>query len=304
MYGTHVVKSIHGGGAIEIQLRNNGPVNKEFSKALFSLINFGENMEFFEGVNETSKDGSRTVLQEGIDHTLVFSGGNPQYQTRDFTQLSIEDAVELMSKWQKSLKYRPTLLTSEIELIPISRVAKKIGSKYEQEIERVAAILYNATLKSFPKLRPGTAHGSTPPSRQETEFMNQISMEIQKSDQRLQEIMMSLKKTEMENALRRDKLEQERLEWEKQKIQLEFVWKQQESNLTNEVNDMREAAEERIRLERVKQAETDATKQQEWKGVLTSQQEAESARGNDLMKAIITRPPRDGSSLQEGTMIK
>ncbi|CAL8067910.1 unnamed protein product [Orchesella dallaii] len=308
MYGTHVVKSIHGGGAIEIQLRNNGPIDKEMSKALFSLINFTENMGFFEGDNDnnTSKDGKRTVLQEGIDHTLVFSGGNPQYQTKDFTKLSIEDAVDLMSKWQKSLKYSPTLLTSEMELIPISRVAKKIGSKYELEIERVATILYNATLKYVPKTSPGTTkNGSPPPPREGTEFMTQILMEIQKSNQHLQQTMLSLQKTEMENAQRRDKLEQDRLQWEKEKALAEAAWKVEERKVINEDNDRREAQAERIRLERSKQNEINAAKQQEWMGALMNQQKAEAARSHDLMKAIISQPQRRGGScLKAGTKIQ
>ncbi|CAL8136954.1 unnamed protein product [Orchesella dallaii] len=155
LYGTHVVKSIYGGGAIEIQLRNYGTRNKEASKALFSLIMFAENMPLFLGDNEALLDGNRTLLKEGIDHSLVFSGGNPKYQASDFSKLSIQVAVNMTSNWLKSLKYVPALLPSDIELIPISRVAKRIDSRYEAEIERAAAtLIHNATLNCAPHLAP------------------------------------------------------------------------------------------------------------------------------------------------------
>ncbi|CAL8067906.1 unnamed protein product [Orchesella dallaii] len=322
MYGTHVVRSIHGGGAIEIQLRNKGPVNKEIGKALFSLINFAEDLAFFVGDNETSKDGKRTVLQEGVDHTLVFSGGNNQYHTSDFTKLSIEDAVEMMTNWQQSLKFNPALLTTEMELIPISRVAKKIETRYEEEIERVATIIYNATLKYVPKVNPDQRRipvadklevvvtpgqkpprPPPPPPREDTKFMTQFFLEMQKSNQRLHETMMSLKKTEMENTRRRDKLEEDRLQWEKEKALMDAARIKEESELRNIDERRREARAEAIRLAQVRQAETDAEKQRQWMGALMAQQNAESARSHDLMTAIIMRPQPRGSCLKAGTKI-
>ncbi|CAL8067902.1 unnamed protein product [Orchesella dallaii] len=324
MYGTHVVRSIHGGGAIDIQLRNKGPVNKEIGKALFNLINFAEDLAFFVGDNETSKDGKRTVLQEGVDHTLVFSGGNNQYHTSDFTKLSIENAVEMMSNWQNSLKFNPALLTTEMELIPISRVAKKIDEKYALEIERVATIIYNTTLTYVPKVNPDerrppvvdkTAVAVTPgekqprppppPPREDTKFMTQFFLEMQKSNQQLHQTMMSLKKTEMENTRRRDKLEEDRLQWEKDKALMDAARRQEEAELRNLDERKREARAEAMRLAQAKQAEADAEKQRQWMGVLMAQQKAESARSHDLMKAIIMRPqPRGGSCLKAGTMIR
>jgi len=86
-------------------------------------------------------------LKEGIDHTLLFLGGDPQYHTKDFTKLSIENAVDFMTKWKLSLKFAPTILTTEVKLIPLSLVVKRLGQNYMQEIDNVSEILFNSTLK-------------------------------------------------------------------------------------------------------------------------------------------------------------
>ncbi|CAL8121544.1 unnamed protein product [Orchesella dallaii] len=328
-YGTHVVKSIDGGGAIEIQLRNNGSIDKEMSRALFSLISFTEDIAFFMGDNETSEEANRTLFKSEIDHTLLFSGGSPKYHTKDFIKLRLEDAADMMSRWQKSLKYSPTLLTSEIELIPISRVARKIGSNYEQEIQRVANIIYNSTLKYVPKSNPvGTRTtpdrttpihvtvGQTPvqaiserepalppPPREETMFMTEFFMEMQKSNQRLQEVMTNLRMMEMEHALQRDKLEREKLQWEKEKVRI--LSDVEHVTLSNIEDERREAAAWRIRLAQLMMKRVDAEKQRQWMGVLNEQQAAESAKSQDLMRAILSRPQsRGGSCLKAGTMIQ
>ncbi|CAL8067924.1 unnamed protein product [Orchesella dallaii] len=108
----------------------------------------------------------------------------------------------------------------------------------------------------------------------------------------------------MENAIRRDNLDHARLQWEKEKTLMEAAWREEERKLINEDNDRREAQADRIRLERLKQSETNAEKQREWMGALMNQQKAEAARSYDLMKGINTRPSRGESCFKEGTMIK
>ncbi|CAL8121548.1 unnamed protein product [Orchesella dallaii] len=316
-YGTHVVRSIDGGGAIEIQLRNKGSLNKEMNKALLSLVNFLEKIISLVGDIETSNEMNETMLKEGIDHILVFSGGNPQYHMKKFTNLSIEGTVDMISNWQKSLKFNPTLFTSEMELIPISQVVKKIGSSYQQEIQRVATIIYDDTLECISKSRPvktritsaksapvhvqavsEQAPTPPPPPREDTTLMTQFFMDTQKRIQRLHEEMMSLMAAEKEQSLRCKQVVKLEQDWEKVKASVVVdICKSKNGNFSQYAVTRLKAADHRKISAKMMLDSMDNEKRKcdsVRMGVLTLQQIRKSSGRHDFMKSICRHHKQKG----------
>ncbi|CAL8123444.1 unnamed protein product [Orchesella dallaii] len=306
-YGTHVVHSVHGGGSIQIELHSDTPFNEEMGRALFDLIKFAEDMSFL--VADESNNGTggsnRTVFKEGIQHSLTFLGGDPEFHTNDFTKMPIEDASKLLTKWKKSLKFNPAVLTTEMRLKPISQVVKKIGQNYSSEIERATSLLFNSSLVYVPIKKPKGGAGPGL-ARDDTPFMTQILMEQQKSNQKLQELMMDLKRIEMQNEERRQALEQQRLAWQQEQARLQQEYRMQQMQMQQAAEDKRAEMALQMEAARAQQAALREKQQREYMAELMRAQEEASRRSMDMMKQIASRPQPSGgggSCLKKGTQI-
>lgn len=302
-YGTHVVRSVYGGGAIEIQLQSDRPFNNDLAQALFDLIKFAEEMSFLIDEGNGTESSNRTVLKEGISHSLTFLGGDSAYHTSDLTKMSIEQASKLLTNWKKSLKFSPTVLNTEMRLEPLSRVVKKLGQNYTSEIDRATSLLFKSELIYVP---PKSRKSSSDPglSRQDTPFLSEILKAQQQSNQKIQEMMMEMRKIEMENERRRQEMEQKRIEWEQEKYKEEQEYKknQAEANKLQEAERQQWAQKmEEARLDReAKRLE----QQQRYQKELMDAQAAANRRNQELMTQMMNRPPpKTSSCLKTGTKI-
>ncbi|ODN01860.1 Reticulocyte-binding protein 2 a [Orchesella cincta] len=307
-YGTHTVSSVHGGGSIEIELQSDKPFNDDMGQALFDLIKFAEDMSFLvadESENGTS-NANKTVFAPGIQHTLSFHGGDSQYHTSDFTKMPIEDASKLLTRWKKSLKFNPAVLTTEMRLKPISQVVKKIGQNYSSEIERATSLLFNSSLKYVPVKKPSRTEAAPGLARDDTPMMTQLLMEQQKSNQRMQELMMDLKKIEQQNEERRQVLEQQRLAWQQEQARLQQEFRMQQMTMQHAAEEKRQEMAAQLEAVRQQQALAREKQQREYMDQVTKAQEAAAARSLALMREIANRPQPSGgggSCLKKGTKI-
>ncbi|ODM91066.1 GTP-binding protein A [Orchesella cincta] len=220
-YGTHVVKSVHGGGAIEITLESAKPFNDEMSQALFDVIKFAEDMTFLiEDDSNGTSNGTRTVLKEGTTHSLTFHGGNPKFYTSDLTKLGIEEAVNLMNNWKNSLKYNPAVLTTEMRLEPMSHVVRKLGQNYSSEIEKATELLFNASLTYDPNVAKASA---IPPPRDQTAFLDAIAQ----MNKQMQAILLQNAEAQRRSEERQHNMTLARMEFEREEKERERIYQMQ-----------------------------------------------------------------------------
>jgi hypothetical protein len=211
-YGTHVVKSVYGGGAIEIELSSDKPFSMDITRTLLSFIQFAEDISL-------GKVGNSSFASEGTQHSLKFNGGDKAYHTSDLTKMSLQDASNLLENWKDSLSLSPTILTTEMRLLPISEIVKREGQNISSEIERASGLLFNSTLKYVPPPKPSTllpgedrgntAHMQT--GSMLSSFMEKMMEESRKSDERFQKMMERMQDTQRRAEEKREEREKEQV---------------------------------------------------------------------------------------------
>jgi hypothetical protein len=211
-YGTHVVKSVYGGGAIEIELSSHKPFSMDITRTLLSFIQFAEDISL-------GKVGNSSFASEGTQHSLKFNGGDKAYHTSDLTKMSLQDASNLLENWKDSLSLSPTILTTEMRLLPISEIVKREGQNISSEIERASGLLFNSTLKYVPPPKPSTllpgedrgntAHMQT--GSMLSSFMEKMMEESRKSDERFQKMMERMQDTQRRAEEKREEREKEQV---------------------------------------------------------------------------------------------
>jgi len=191
-YGTHVVKSVYGGGAIQIEIKSDTPYSAEISKVLLSLVQFAEDMSI-------GKVGGAFATSPGIEHSVRFLGGETDPRASEFTRIPVIDAANLLEKWKDSLSFTPTILTSEMKLLPLSEIVKKQGQKISSEIARATELYFNASLVYVKPSRMAV----TPAARENTaelesatkimaEMMGKMMEASSKSNERFEKMMMEI----------------------------------------------------------------------------------------------------------------
>jgi hypothetical protein len=210
-YGTHVVKSVYGGGAIEIQVSSDKPFSMDITSTLLSFIQFAEDISLGKVGNSSS------FASAGTNHSLMFIGGDKAYHTSDLTKMPLQNASNLLENWKDSLSVSPTILTTELRLLPISEIVKREGQNISSEIERASVLLFNSTLKYLPPpkssaLLPGedrtnTAYMKT--ASMFTSFLEKMMNESSKSDERFQKMMQRMQEEQIRAEERREKREKE-----------------------------------------------------------------------------------------------
>ncbi|CAL8139042.1 unnamed protein product [Orchesella dallaii] len=148
LYGTHVVHSIYGGGSIQIELHSDTPCNTEIGHALLDMIYLTEEMPF---LVEGQDNGSiKRLFKDGIFYSLTFLGGDSQFSVRNSTEISVDNAAILLSRWEESLRTNPvTLPALEMKLIPLSQVVEGLGQGVSSEIHRAANLHFKSSIKQL-----------------------------------------------------------------------------------------------------------------------------------------------------------
>ncbi|CAL8138956.1 unnamed protein product [Orchesella dallaii] len=296
-YGTHIVRSVYGGGEIQIKLESNQPFNDDMRDALFDVIKFAEDMTFLLADGNGTGSGTKTVLKEGTSHSLTFIGGDSKYHTTDLTKLKIDDAVNLMTTWKQSLKFTPAILTTEMRLEPMSQVVKKLGQNYSTEIEKATSLLFNASLKFDPNAHK--RNKGDPPPRDQTDYMTQV---LKESNQQMQALLLEIRKMEALNEERRHNLSVKRLEWEATQkeqdriynwnvTQAQIAQDDKQVQLLKDLEDKRNAA-----------AKVQSDNQVLLTQTMTNASDAASKRNAELMKELI-KLQQPTSCLKKGTRI-
>lgn len=188
-YGTHFVRSVYGGGAIQINLKSNKSIDHEFVEKLLHLLKFVDEM-----TNElpSSYNYNTTIFGESMEYSLKFVGGTPIKHTNNLTLLSMEKARSLFSNWKKSLKVNPAVLETEITLERISYAVKELGKNYTEMVDRAARIYFQPELESS-----FTSNISGPGfDRENTPLLLDIMNAVQLSEQLLNNLIVSMKKEE------------------------------------------------------------------------------------------------------------
>ncbi|CAL8139062.1 unnamed protein product [Orchesella dallaii] len=146
MYGTHVVHSVYGGGAIQIELNSDTKCNTEIGHALLDMIYFMEEMSF---LVEGQDNGSiKRLFRDGISYSLTFLGGDSQFSVRNSTEISVDNAAILLSRWKESLRTNPVALQeSEMKLIPLSQVVEGLGKGFSSEIQKATNLHFKTSIK-------------------------------------------------------------------------------------------------------------------------------------------------------------
>jgi hypothetical protein len=211
-YGTHVVKSAYGGGAVEIQLSSDEPFRMDITRTLLSFVQFAEDISL-------GKVGNSSFASEGTQHSLKFFGGDKEYHTSDLTKMSLQDASNLLENWKDSLTVTPTILTTEMRLLHISEIVKREGQNISSEIKRASGQLFNSTFKFVPPpqsstLLPGedqanTAHMQT--ASMFSRFLEKMMNESKKSDERFQNMMERMQEEQIRVEERREVREKEQV---------------------------------------------------------------------------------------------
>lgn len=299
-FGTHVVKSIYGGGAIEIELQSNKPFNNDLAQALFDLIKFAEEMTFI--IDDEDGSSNRTVLKDGIAHTLTFIGGDSAYHTSDLTKMTVEKASKLLTDWKKSLKLSPAVLNTQMQLEPLGRIVKKLGQNYSAEIEKATSLLFKADLK-YVHVKPSDKQGPQP-ARDQTPFMNELLKMQQQSNQKIQEMMMEMKRVELVNQQRQQEMEEKRLQWDRERQQAEMDWRREQAEANRKAESEKQQWLATLEQQRQRQdAERREREEQHQRELMKAQEEARR-RSDQLMQEIMNRPPPETSScLKPGTKI-
>ncbi|CAF4008167.1 unnamed protein product [Rotaria sp. Silwood1] len=159
-FGTHVVTSCFGGGAIEITA--SVETTKTF-KSIEDMRGFASQLRavfgnvFGLGIDSSYTGGyqreSRTNLSN-ISYTIALKGGDMAYHIRNLAQLSSDKASEHIQKWVQSLSVQPLMLNTNMHLVPLSYYVRKYNPNAAQEIDLASQELFKANLKYVSSLNP------------------------------------------------------------------------------------------------------------------------------------------------------
>ncbi|CAF3513478.1 unnamed protein product [Rotaria sp. Silwood2] len=155
-FGTHVVTSCFGGGAMEFAV---SVENKETLKSIEDIRRFASQLRadfgnvFGLGIDSTYTGGyqneSRTNLS-GTSYNATLKGGDMTYHIRNLTQLSSDKASEHIEKWVQSLSVQPLMLNTNMHLMPLSYYARKHNPNAGQQIDLASQELFKDNLKYVP----------------------------------------------------------------------------------------------------------------------------------------------------------
>ncbi len=298
-YGTHVVKSTHGGGSIEIQVTARGDMGAltEIAESMFQLIQFAEDLTatHLSYSNDTSRNATGVP-----NHVLKFKGGNVKYHATDLTSMGLGAAAELLEKWRESVDLSPAILTSDMRLLPISQVAKKLGRNISSEIERAARLLFNS---KFEYKKPTQTQSTVPRDRTDTQqigaghnefasFLEVMMKQMQKSDERFQQMMAQMQQDARDAQIRRDQAAEEERKWQRKLAE-------ENANFTRQAI---ENEKDRQLKRDTMAAEIDA-RDKKFKLEMMNLEREQARRHQEAMARIAASAGGGGSCLKAGTKI-
>ncbi len=150
-YGTHVVTNAYGGGSIKVTVKlleeEQKSNNERFAILSETMANVMQEL-----ANELIGKDARYEPPQGVTYSFSQKGGDHKYYWSNFSDL---DDTKNIDEWRDSLKYEPIVLTSKLQLVPISEIVKELQGNQEMSflIEEAAATLLNASLVYIPVQR-------------------------------------------------------------------------------------------------------------------------------------------------------
>ncbi|OXA62062.1 hypothetical protein Fcan01_00711 [Folsomia candida] len=311
-YGTHVVRSVYGGGAIEITLRSSKKCETSaITNALFNVIQFAEDLVSIKGLS-SGNSTSGLVVRDGISHQLKFRGGDAKYHTTDLTKMNLDEASTLLADWKNSLQLNPTILTTEMGLVPIGEIAKKVGTRQNitAAVATATSLYFHSDLKYKPKPVNQVIQGdrdSVLPVQSNQGFTAIIQMMLNQTAESNKRFELMMTKFETDRRLQEERRANETREqraWERHQQEFQYNMSRLEQNERR----TQEAARQQKLLDMMNAT---AAAEQNWRAeqarqqaAINSARAAQQQRDHDLMVAIINKPqPPPSSCLRRGTLI-
>ena len=162
-WGHYIVTSAFVGGSVELK---SSCIDSNSQASSTSGSNFGLGLGFYKlssGIDYTSDSSSARNL--GVSFSSVklnWDGGDPRFQVSNLDEAS----AEKWNSWEESLNDCPSVLTTRLQLLPISDIVKLI----EEEKGAVCQKVMNELIgKEIPKLRPND------PTKQKERAVEQLS---------------------------------------------------------------------------------------------------------------------------------
>lgn len=143
LYGTHVIVAASGGGSITIKLAIEQNYEATLSKTQQYAILTDSMSRIVQHFADSLKgiDSILDMSNDKVSYELIVSGGQ-QYKAREDFDIDL---------WKASVYYNPVMLSTYLELVPISDLVRQ--SNYDEiatMIEEAAGALFNASLVYVP----------------------------------------------------------------------------------------------------------------------------------------------------------
>ncbi len=175
-FGTHVVTSCFGGGAIQITgsaETENTLKSEQDRRAFIAQLRIDFTKKF--GVHTDSTytndyQNQSTTHLSNLKYSLNFKGGDWPYHHQNLTDSS-DGAPDHVEKWNQSLTLNPMMLDTNMNLTPLSWYVQKYYPDTAKEIDRASERLFKTNCESerpSTPLPPPRAEVPPPPEDEET----------------------------------------------------------------------------------------------------------------------------------------
>ncbi|UJR18157.1 hypothetical protein I4U23_005057 [Adineta vaga] len=152
-FGTHVVTSCFGGGAIEIEAsveNANTTINMQDLRSLVGQLKAGFSDKFRLEVDATYTNGYQYTSRRdltNIHYSTSFKGGDIMFHLQNPDGNSHETVIEYKRKWIESLTTQPVMLNTDMKIVPVSYYVRQKNQNTAENIDLASQKLFEANLK-------------------------------------------------------------------------------------------------------------------------------------------------------------